>query len=173
MKRITCMVILITSLTVVYSQSTQLLDSKNGFKEIKIGSPISDYNVDYVSKDKYLYNGDCCKTFFDAPINKIIIETDENKKVNLIRLSIEFKDERKKDFQYFYDVLVDIFGEQTWVHVEEENGKYTGNSVYHWKANQTYLTWFSDIYFESYSASFKHTVYIGDINLLPSSSNDW
>ncbi len=78
-----------------YGKSIENLNKANGFKDFKIGDPISKWSrsVKLKEKDNYLYNGNSeqYKTAFGNGVDLIQLLTDENGKIDCIFVFISGK----------------------------------------------------------------------------------
>jgi hypothetical protein len=86
MKNLIYIVALIISSTSLFSQSTDALDTKNGFKSFTLGEPFSKWqnNLTYLktrpdSMKLYQYTGDCCQTVFNDSVSMIVLYFFQNK----------------------------------------------------------------------------------------------
>lgn len=105
--------------TITFSQSIEKLDEKNGFKDFKLGDSFYKWqnNLNYQgSKNdvkRYFYNGPCCNTIYNYPIESILLDFADNKLVQIALLHKSVPESgsyTKIDMAKIYSPLIDSFG---------------------------------------------------------------
>jgi hypothetical protein len=101
------------------SQTINKLDDKNGFKDFKFGDSYSKWQQNLVYqgiKDnvkRYFYEGSCCNTIYEYPIEAITLDFADNK---LVQIALLHKDIPQSgsyteiDMDKIYPKLIDSFG---------------------------------------------------------------
>jgi hypothetical protein len=121
-----------------YMQGQNLndLDSRNGFKEFKLGNPYSKWSKDLVfdsySEDgekKYLYTGSCCDKIFNYEIQQIQLGVTNNKISTICITTRKFRENNGKIIDWRTDDFMEInknfeylFGEPSYIK-KPDNGE--------------------------------------------------
>lgn len=119
MKHLLNLILCLFISTITYCQTIEKLDEKNGFKDFKLGDSFYKWqnNLNYQgSKNnvkRYLYNGTCCSTIYEYPINSILLDFVDNKlvQISLLHKTVpESGSYTKVDIAKIYSRLIDSFG---------------------------------------------------------------
>lgn len=101
--------------TITYSQSIEKLDEKNGFKDFKLGDSFYKWQNELTLQGTknnvktYKYNGTCCNTVYEYPLESILLDFADNK---LVEISLLHKTgaSSELDIAKIYKKLIDSFG---------------------------------------------------------------
>jgi len=144
MKRILFLVLLITYSIATFSQSTELLDEKNGFKSFKLNEPkqkIENHielkcfdetepknplSIDdnYMRGCKVLNNPD--KKLFNFPINELYLKFDDSEKLEKITICLKIQ---TPYVPFLVNDFITLFGKYTEIEFKEEPSPDFGNTL--------------------------------------------
>ena len=105
--------------TITHSQNIEKLDEKNGFKDFKLGDSFYKWENELTLQGTknnvktYKYNGTCCNTVYEYPLESILLDFADNKLViiSLLHKSVpESGSYSKLDISKIYSKLIDSFG---------------------------------------------------------------
>lgn len=138
MKKITLLAFMLIATNSLFSQSIKDLDTKNGFKEIKLSDNYSKWESDLkfsrnIGDDGklYKYTGNCCEKLFEYKIDNIDLHFQDNKLVAIYITTVklqESKDISGKSTLYYGDdaqsinsSIAFLFGEPTSKRMPEDS----------------------------------------------------
>ena len=105
--------------TLAFSQSIEKLDEKNGFKDFKLGDTFYKWqnSLTYLrlqnNVKRYKYNGSCCNTIYEYPLDSIMLDFVDNKliQINLLHKAVPARGSYiKSDISKIYSKLINSFG---------------------------------------------------------------
>lgn len=124
MKKVKILLIACFSSIMLFSQSIDKLDERNGYKDFKLGDDLTKWinQIQYINNINdvkvYRYLGTCCETIFSLEIDGIYLNFSNNKLSGIIILIKPYQDFRNKSgimkFEYPFvkhDALVQNFSE--------------------------------------------------------------
>ncbi|CAA7386950.1 hypothetical protein [Chryseobacterium fistulae] len=129
-----------------FGQNIAQLDEKNGFKDFKLGDPLSKWSsqVRHVGRisdntEAYDYVGICCNMLFNYSLENIKLIFNNSKLIGIMlkttyfqkpyNISNEFTKWRSQDFESINNSFTQLFGEPTSIKAEETTFHWTGNKV--------------------------------------------
>lgn len=112
-----------------FSQSTSVLDERNGFQSFKFGDNLEKWKsqlsrADVVAPNAYDYNGSCCKSILDFDVTGIRLRFENNKLVEIaIFIKEDYYSELPSDkyLKYYENAFTSSFGRYTY------GGQYNSN----------------------------------------------
>jgi hypothetical protein len=135
-----------------FGQTISELDSKNGFKDFKIGDLLSKWQSNLTfdgtwddGSKAYLYNGTCCNKVFDYEVAKTILRFKDNKLVGIYITTKKFQEGytssgvytkwRPDDFESIKNSFTYLFGPPFSTTKDDK----TGSIIHIWRGKKISL----------------------------------